>query len=499
MSAGHLGIDLGTSAVKALVMDEAGRTIAKAFREYPTAAPQQGWAEQSPTAWWTATCAATREAIAASGARIRSVGLSGQLNGFVLLDRSDRPLGEAVIWLDLRAVDDAARLSGAQSGEILRLTGNDLSAICVLPKLAWFARNRPEEIARAHRIALAKDYLLLQLTGTLATDPSDAGSTAMAGIGGTAWQPELVALGGVRDAMLPEIRPSGEIAGRVGRAAAEATGIPQGTPVATGAGDVAALAVGCGIVETGRVTITLGTAGHVVSEEGSLPMPRDLGLWRIPHAVPGRNLWLGLIMSGGLSLAWFRRILAAGGDAPDFARLEALASDAPPGANGVRFLPFLEGVATPYRRPDARGAFLGLSSSHTAGDMLRAVMEGVAFNARECMEALAAGGVEALDVRLAEGGARSPLWCQIVTDALARPVSLIEEGDTSAAGAAILGRAALEGADVAGIADAAVRIVRRFEPTEAGARSLGAAYARYREDCAAVLGSPEAAPGNSLD
>jgi xylulokinase len=489
MSSGYLGIDLGTSAVKALVIDEEGRTIAKASRAYPTTAPQQGWAEQSPVDWWTATCGATREAIAASGATIRSVGLSGQLNGFVLLDRFDRPLGEAVIWLDLRAVDDAARLSREHAEDILRLTGNELSAICVLPKLAWLSRDRPYEIERAHRIAFAKDYLLLELTGTLATDPSDAGSTAMAGVGGTAWQRELVALGGVSDAKLPEIRPSGEISGRVSLSAAQATGIPPGTPVATGAGDVAALAVGCGIVEAGRVTITLGTAGHVVSQEGSLPMPKDEGLWRIPHAVPGRNLWLGLIMSGGLSLAWFRGVLAAGGDAPDFARLEALAAAAPAGANGVRFLPFLEGAATPHRRPDARGAFLNLSSSHGTGDLLRAVMEGVAFNARECVEALGRGGVEPHDIRLAEGGAQSPLWCQIVSDALGRPVLLIEERDTSAVGAAILGRAALEGADVTDIAEASVRISRLFEPTAAGTGALNDAFALYQADCASLLGA----------
>jgi xylulokinase len=409
------------------------------------------------------------------------------LNGFVLLDRFDRPLGEAVIWLDLRAVDDAARLSREHPEDILRLTGNELSAICVLPKLAWFSRVRPNEIARAHRIALAKDYLLLELTGTLATDPSDAGSTAMAGVGGAAWQRELVALGGISESMLPEIRPSGGIAGRVLSSAAEATGIPPGTPVATGAGDVAALAVGCGIVEAGRVAITLGTAGHVVSQEGSLPMPRNEGLWRIPHAVPGRNLWLGLIMSGGLSLAWFRGVLAAGGDAADFARLEALAAEAPPGANGVRFLPFLEGAATPYRRPDARGAFVNLSSSHGTGDMLRAVMEGVAFNARECVEALRHGGVQPHDIRLAEGGAQSPLWCQTMSDALYRPVLLVEERDTSAAGAAILGRAALEGAEVADIAESSVRISRSFEPTAAGTGALNDAFALYRADCANLL------------
>lgn len=486
MSAGYVGIDLGTSAVKVLVQDDRGRALAKASRPYPTLSPRPGWSEQSPADWWSATCEAIREAVAASGACIVSVGLSGQLNGFVRLDAGGEPLGPAVIWLDLRGEEEARALLATGDPDVEGLTGNELSAICVLPKLAWFARHRPAELSAARHIVLAKDWILFRLTGEIATDPSDAGSTAMATPDGTAWQPALVEHAGITFDRLPPIRASVEVAGYITPSAAKATGLPSSIPVATGAGDVTALAVGCGIVAPGRVAITLGTAGHVVAEAATAAHVKGRGLWRIPHALPGQALLLGLIMSGGLSLGWLRGVLAAGGAPPDFACLETLAAAVPPGARGVTFLPFLEGAATPHRRPDARGAFLGLSSSHDAGEMVRAVMEGVAFNAVECIEALEAAGAETAEIRLAEGGAQSPLWCAILADVLARPVCLIEERDTSAAGAALLGRAAVEQAPLREIADSACVISKRFEPSpERGMTEV--AIDAYRKRVAMLL------------
>lgn len=463
MIEGFVGIDLGTSAVKVLVQDAEGRAIVKASRSYPTFSPRPGWSEQSPDDWWAATCEALREAVTASGARVRSVGLSGQLNGFVLTGADGTPLGPAVIWLDLRAEVEAREI--AETIDFERLTGNELSAICVLPKLVWFRRHRPEALDRAVRILLVKDWILLRLTGEVATDPSDAASTAMTVSEGASWAPSLLSLAGIPERRLPPIRPSASTGGCITPQAADATGLPAGTPVAVGAGDVTALAVGCGIVAPGRVAITLGTAGHVVAQETQPGAADAKGLWRIPHAIPRVTLLLGLIMSGGLSLAWLRQALAAGREAPAFGELEWLAGEVPAGARGVTFLPFLEGAATPHRRPDARGAFLGLSSSHGAGELVRAVMEGVAFNAVECVEALVAAGVEVEDIRVAEGGAQSPLWCAILAEALGRPVTLVAERDTSAAGAALIGRAALEGAFLREIADRSCVLSQRFDPS----------------------------------
>lgn len=482
---GYLGIDLGTSAVKVLIQDEDGNPRARASRAYPTRTPRPGWAEQSPDDWWRAVVDAVGEAIAdAPGLEIAAAGLSGQLNGFVLLDARMEPLADAVIWLDTRAEAEAKRL--AEQADFPKRTGNALSAICVLPKLAWLQSHRPELMARTCRIALAKDYILLKLTGFLATDPSDAHSTAMTECGGMQWSPRLCALAQVDPAILPPIRPAGDIAGRVRARAADATGLSPGTAIATGAGDVAALAVGCGIVVPDRTAITLGTAGHVVSEASKRESASGTGLWRIPHGVFGRDLWLGLIMSGGLSLSWLRSVL--GVDAPpEFETLDKLAAAAPVGPDCPIFLPFLEGVATPYNRPDVRGAFFGLSSSHGTSHLVRAVMEGVAFNARQCLEALNAAGASCQEVRLAEGGARSVTWCQIIADFLGSGIHLVSERDTSAAGAAIIGHAAQTGAAVEEIAQRSVRIDRVFEPEPDKREVLEASYQRYRAMCSLIV------------
>lgn len=491
MTASYVGIDLGTSAVKVIVQDAEGRALAKASRPYPTRAPQPGWAEQSPDDWWAATCAALAEALAAAGAgsgsvEVRSVGLSGQLNGFVLLSEAEAPLLPAIIWLDLRAEAETAEIGAAV--DVPALSGNALNTICVLPKLAWLRRHRPEVMARVRRVLFVKDWLLWRLTGAVATDPSDAASSAATVPDGHAWEPRLLALAGMEEAVMPPIRLSASVGGCVTPAAAAATGLPVGTPVAVGAGDVTALAVGCGVVVPGRVTITLGTAGHVVAEGDGGADLGALGLWRLPHAVPGRGLLLGLVMSGGLSLAWLRKVLGMGGEGPAFDELERLAAGVPDGARGVTFVPFLEGSATPHRRADARGAFLGLSSSHGAPEMVRAVMEGVAFAAADCIAALEAAGTEVREVRLAEGGAQSALWCAILAAAIGRPVALVAERDTSAAGAALLGRAAVEGEGAAlpHLADAACRLARRFDPP-ADRSGIEAAQARYRSAVARLL------------
>ena len=467
MRQGFLGIDLGTSAVKVVVTDTHGRVLAKASRTYATHAPNPGWSEQSPDDWWKATHEAIKDAVANSKVTIRALGLAGQLNGFVLLDGESTPIGNAVIWLDLRANVEAEELVSAIPDIAVR-TGNPLSSICVLPKLMWFKKHRPDVIKRTRRVLLAKDYILFRLTGSYATDPSDASSTAMARMGAVEWDHDLIALAGIDPKILPKILPSATVAGYLNNSAAAATSLRTGLPVATGAGDATALAVGCGIVKPGRIAITLGTAGHIVSEAIDPKILVGGGLWSIPHAKPDTGLWLGLIMSGGLSLSWLRETLSMGSEPPDFATLERLASEVPPGARGVTFLPFLEGASTPYMRPDLRGAFSGLASTHRAGELVRAVMEGVAFNARQCVEELERAGAPIHEIRLAEGGAQSRLWCQIIADVLKRDVNLIAERDTSALGAAILAMAT-DGMDITAAADKAVHVSETFAPTNVDA------------------------------
>ena len=474
-----VGIDVGTSAVKVLALGEDGTVLAKAKAGYPTRSPTIGWSEQSPADWWTATVAATREIVAGlDGVAIAGVGLSGQLNGFVLLDEHERPLQEAIIWLDRRATVETEELALRCGDAIAATSGNRVSPIAVMPKLLWMKRHRPDTMARAKRLLLVKDTVLRRLTGAHATDPSDASATNLIDLASRTWSAELCHAAGVTVGLLPEIVPATAIAGRVTAEASQATGIPAGTPVAPGGGDVAALALGCGVIADGVLGVTLGTAGHVVLSSQKLLPRAGNGLWQIAHMVDGRVIWLGLIMAGGLTLSWLHRVVSLGPSPPSFTDFVALADAAEPGARGLVFLPFLEGNATPYERPSARASFVGLTASHGAADMVQAAMEGVAFNLRQCVELFEEMGGRVSEVRLAEGGSRVERWCQIIADVLGRPVDLIEESDTSALGAAIAAAAAVTLRSPGAIAQRAVKLGRRYVPQRQ--HDYVAAYARYR-------------------
>jgi xylulokinase len=480
MAAAFLGIDVGTSAVKVLALSENGEVLAKAKHSYPTHTPEIGWSEQSPETWWTATTEATREVARQLGATsIGGVGLSGQLNGFVLLDERDQPLQEAIIWLDRRATAEAEELARECGATIEVVSGNRVSAISVMPKLLWMQRYRPEVLAKTRRVLLVKDYILWRLSGAHATDPSDAGATNLMDLKSRRWSAELCRAAGIDPDLLPTILPSSTVAGRITASSSKETGIAEGVPVAPGGGDVAALALGCGVISDGVLGVTLGTAGHVViSSKRQLPRSGD-GLWQIPHMIEDRIIWLGLIMAGGLSLSWLYRVANLEQSTRSFEEFVALAEAVAPGARGLFFLPFLEGAATPYERPNARASFIGLTSSHGVAEMIRAVMEGVAFNLRQCVELFEEMGMNVKEVRLAEGGSRVDLWCQIISDVLGRPVDLIEESDTSALGAAVAAQAGVTNQPLADIAEHAVHIGRRHEPKQTA--NFDTLFDRYRE------------------
>jgi xylulokinase len=483
-----LGIDIGTSAVKVLVLGLDGSVLAERAAPYPTARPHSGWAEQAPGDWWQSTVTAIAEARAsATGAEIVAVGLTGQLNGFVLLDEHDLPLGDAPIWLDTRAVAETAEIEAAHA-PLLRERGvTRLSPIAVLPKLLWLARHDPDRLSAARGLLLVKDYVLWKLTGTKTTDPSDAAATAMYDFETGDWNRALLEALGLDPALLPAIGATASVAGTVTDTAAAETGLPAGTPVARGAGDVTALAVGTGAIGDGILGITLGTAGHVVIGQPAARRPDlDRELWCLPHATADRLVWLGLVMSGGLSLSWMHQMFASTGKPLSYDEMEALAAAVPPGASGVTFLPFLEGAATPYGEPRMRGTFNGLSPASTAGHMLRATMEGVAFNVRQAVEAFAASGADITQVHLAEGGARVGLWCQIIADVLGVPVRRLDTLNTSTLGAAMIAFVATGHGEYHALLARQMAQGKLYAPDPDLAPVYAAAYARYSAEAEAA-------------
>ncbi|MBO6902531.1 MAG: hypothetical protein JJ864_14410 [Rhizobiaceae bacterium] len=477
-----IGIDIGTSAVKVLALDGDGCTVlAEASRPYATLTPESGWVEQSPQAWWDATCAALaelRELVPALDAE--AVGLSGQVNGLVLLDAQDQLLGNSIIWLDARASAQAKRLR-EQIGELLiEKAATDIGAISVLAKLAWLAECEPARLAKARTLLFVKDYIAWRLTGVKATDASDPTSAGMLDIAGGGWLDGIAQAAGFDPVILPQIKASTDIVGGLTGAAADATGIREGTPVVCGGGDVAALAVGCGVMGPGVLGITLGTAGHVVmSMEAGVRFETGRGLWRVAHADASRAVWLGLVMSGGLSLSWLHRMLVSAGSPLNFNQMVARADGVGAGAGGVSFVPFLEGAATPYVAPGARGQFAGLSSSADAGHLVKAVMEGVAFNVRQCVDMFSSLGAEMNEVRIAEGGARVDQWCQAIADVLGKPVTRLDFLNTSSLGAALMAHSGVSGADLSNLAGGLAKGGQKFEPGKDHEAAYADAYQRY--------------------
>lgn len=473
----YLGIDLGTSAVKVLAMSAEGKVLSKGSAEYPTHSPQPGWSEQSPEDWWRATCEATRHVMAElKGAQISGVSFSGQLNGFVLTDEEDVPVHDALIWLDIRATEVSADMATSDGSRILEISRNQVSPIAVLPKLKWFRDNYGDLFKSGKRLFLVKDYILWKLTGRHTTDPSDAAATAMMDFSTQEWSKPLCELAGIDPARMPEICPSDRVVGMVRPEAAEASGVPEGTPVVAGAGDVTALSVGCGVINSGVLAITLGTAGHVVLSEDGPPKGAPGEVWVLSHAIKDKTIWLGLVMSGGLCLSWLNNILSGLG----YEEMAALSERSPPGAQGITFLPFLEGASTPYHQPEARGSFTGLSSSHSTADMIRSVLEGVAFNIRECVELFEKHGGKIDEVRIGEGGSRTREWCQIISDVVGRPVRLLEELDASALGAAMIAQAGIEERPLAEVVSQTVQLSDSFVPNADLQPVYDEAYDRYK-------------------
>lgn len=479
-----LGIDVGTGGTRALVVADDGGVLAAAACDHaPFVSPQAGWAEQSPADWWRATLAAVRAALtqAAVDARtIRAVGFSGQMHGAVLLDADLRVLRPAIIWCDQRSDAECAWLNDAIGADaLLSHTCNPALTNFTLSKLLWVRTHEPDVWRRVRHVLLPKDYVRLQLSGTLAMDVTDASGTLMFDVARRRWSRDVLAGAEIDPSVLPHAFESAEVCGRVSAEGARASGLIEGTPVVAGAGDQAAGATGIGVTRPGVVSATIGTSG-VVFAATDRPATDPRGrLHTFCHASPQRWHVMGVTQAAGLSLRWLRDQLGSPGEGYDALTDEA--ARVPPGADGVLWAPYLMGERTPHLDPHVRAALVGLVASHHRGHIVRAVLEGVTFSLRDSFTIFEELGVPVSSIRIGGGGARSPLWQQIQADVYGRPVEKVIVDEGAAYGAAILaGVGAGVWPNVDEAADALVRTDVAASPDSESCAVMNDQYNAYR-------------------
>jgi xylulokinase len=434
------GLDVGTSGVRAVVVDESGRVRATASVAHPLHQPRPGWTEQDPEDWWRGTEVALGRALeAAVRGEVVGLGLAGQMHGAVFLDARDRVVRPAILWNDQRTATQCRRMTElVGERRLVELAGNPALTGFQAPKILWLRDEEPERFRRLARVLLPKDYVRLRLTGELATDASDASGTLLLDLRRRDWaQPILEALEIPGD-WLPPVREGPEPTGGVRAAVAASLGLRRDVPVAAGGGDNAAAAVGTGVVTPGRLGCSIGTSGVLFAPTlGLLPDPSGR-VHAFCHAVPGAYHLMGVTLSAGGALRWWRDLLRGAGGSDDYDRLVAAAAAVPVGAEGLLFLPYLDGERTPHLDPLARGQFFGLTSRHTYAHLTRAVMEGALLGLRDALEAMRSLGLAPSEVRATGGGARNSLWLRLMADVLGLPVFRTRVDEGAAYGAALL-------------------------------------------------------------
>lgn len=466
-----VGIDVGTTGVKTIAISPTGEVLATAEQGYPLSTPRPGWSEQDPEDWWRAA-KTTLEAVAAAGVgEVLGIGLSGQMHGLVCLDEADRVLRPAILWNDQRTGAECAEIEAKIGLErLIRLTGNRALTGFTAPKLVWLRRHEPNVYSRIANIMLPKDYVRLRLTGEHAIDVADASGTLLFDVAHRRWSDEVTEALEVPRSWLPRALESPEISGRTA----------HNLPVAAGAGDQAAAAVGVGVDRPGSaLSVVLGTSGVVFAALPAFAIDTQARVHVFCHAVPGAWHAMGVMLSAAGSMQWFRDALAVG---VPFTELDAQAAQRAPGAEGLFFLPYLAGERTPHADPYARGAFIGLSLRHDRADMVRSVMEGVAYGLRDSLELLTELGVRADAGRVSGGGAKSSLWLRIVASTLGLPLQLTSVQEGSAYGAALLaGVAGGVFSDVHQAVDACVRVRDVIEPDPVWQEVYAGGYRRFRQ------------------
>jgi xylulokinase len=479
-----LGIDVGTGGTRAVLISRDGTVLASHSAEHaPIHSAHIGWAEQDPDDWWRAARQAILGALKAAATaghkvKVEAVALTGQMHGCVMLDRDGRVLRPALIWCDQRTQPEADWLTDTIGYErLIQLTANPALPNFTLTKLLWVRTHQPEIFARIAHVLCPKDYVRFKMTGVYAMDMQEASGTLLLDVVHRRWSNEVAEVAGIPMSWLPDLFEGPEICARISPEGAAATGLAAGTPVAAGAGDQGAGAVGMGILAPGSVSATIGTSGVVFAATAQPTLDPKGRLHTFCHAAPGTWHVMGVTNGAGLSLRYLRDTFMP---TEDYAALTALAAQVPPGSDGLLWAPYLFGERTPHLDPAARAAFAGITASTTRSHYIRAVLEGVAFSLQDTFTLFRELKIPVEKIRLGGGGARSPLWRQIQADVYNHPVEILEAEEGGAFGAALLAGTGVNAwPSVEAACNATIRPAATIHPQHAEA--MAAAYARFRK------------------
>lgn len=484
-----LGIDVGTSGTKTLVVQEDGAILASASAEYPLSSPKPGWSEQNPADWWEAVQTSVRKAVKSAKikpADVGAIGLTGQMHGSVFLDKQNQVIRPAILWNDQRTADECAEIEKRAGGrsKLIELVANPALTGFTAPKVLWLRKNEPKNYDRTAHLLLPKDYVRFCMTGEFATDVSDASGTLLLDVRKRQWCKPLLEKLDLKAGILPAVFESEEVTGKLTDAAAKALGLAKGIPVVAGGGDQAAGAVGNGVVKRGIISATLGTSGVVFAHSDEVQIDPQGRVHTFCHAV--RDKWhvMGVVLSAGGSLQWYRNQLAEAEvtaakrlKTDPYSLITEQASEAPTGCEGLFFLPYLTGERTPHADPNARGAWIGLSLRHGRAHLIRSVMEGATYAMRDCLEIVNELKIPIREIRVSGGGARSEFWRQMQADIYGRRVMTINASEGPAYGAALL---AASGAgaykSVVEACSAAITLTGSTDPLAEAKRVYGKSY-----------------------
>lgn len=486
-----LGIDVGTSGTKTILVDLKGRVVASASEAYPLLTPKPGWTEQHPEDWWNAAKKTIRTILKTSGVSprdIKGIGFSGQMHGSVFLDRNKEVVRPCLLWNDSRTAEVCEEVTRKVGHKALhKAVSNPCLTGFTLPKVVWLQKHEPKNFARVRHVILPKDYVRFRLTGEILSEVSDAAGSLMWDVRNNCWSKTILNALEIPEEWLPEVRGSHEVCGSITESVAKETGLLAGTPVVGGAADQPAGAVGTGVVAPGQVMCSLGTSGVIFAATASPEVDPMERLHTFNHAAPATWYLMGCMLSAGGSLAWWRdqfadadRRAAKKRGVDVYEILMERAAKVPIGSEGLFFLPYLTGERSPHKDPHARGAFVGLSVRTTPDHMIRAIVEGVTFGLRDCLEVVRRQKVAISEIRATGGGARSPFWRQMLADVFQTPIAVLESEEGPAMGGAILAAVgAGEYRDVQQACSKMLKVKSRVNPRKANAARYDDSYEHF--------------------